>query len=75
MMNKPEQSRISPNNDEQEGDVVESPGCDGVGVVGYVSGVVMAWGYGRDGDHIPFLADGNYGVMGRGACDGISLKS
>jgi len=35
----------------------------------------MAWGYGRDGDHIPFLTDGNYGVMGRGACDGISLKS
>ena len=35
----------------------------------------MAWGYGRDGDHIPFLADGNYGVTGRGACDGISLKS
>ena len=27
------------------------------------------------GDHIPFLADGNYGLVGCGACDGISLNS
>ena len=52
--------RKSSNNDEQEGDVVESPGCDGVGVmcrdgdgVGVMEGIViiflslvMAWGYG-----------------------------
>ena len=35
--------------------------------------VVMAWGCGD----IPFLADGNYGVMveSPGSCDGISLNS
>ena len=38
---------------------------------GVMGVVVMAWGC----DHNPFLADGNYGVMGCGACDGISLKS
>ena len=47
MMNNP---RTVPNKPEQEGDVVESPGCDGVGVMeGIVIiflSLVMAWGYG-----------------------------
>ena len=64
----PEQSRISPNNDEQEGDVVESPGCDDVGVMCRDGDGVG--GYGRDSDYIPFLGDG-VGLWGmcRGSWD------
>ena len=48
---------------------VESPGCDGVGLWGYVSGVM--------GVMIIFLSllMVTTGSWGRGACDGISLKS
>ena len=51
----------APSNDEQEGDVVVSPGCDGVGSWGMCQG---SWGMCRDGDgvggygDIPFLGDG-----------------
>ena len=52
----------------------EIPGCDGVGVMGHVSGVmvvvVMAWGCGDN----PFLVDGNYGVMVESpGCDGVGV--
>ena len=72
----------APSNDEQEGDVVVSPGCDGVGSWGMCQGswvcvgLVMVSIPGCGGVGVMCrVGDGNYGVMGCGACDGISLKS
>ena len=67
MMNNDEQP---PNSPEQARVMMNKKGMLSKVLVvmawGLCVGMVMAWGYGRDSDYIPFLADGNYGVMGRG---------
>ena len=69
--------RTSPNNDESTPNNAEQEGTLGKVLVVMVWGLwACVRGHGGCGD-IPFLADGNYGVMveSPGSCDGISLNS